>query len=292
MHDLIIIGAGPAGLTAGIYAARAKLNFIILEQLYAGGKLIWIEKIENFPGCPEELSGQILAEKMYQQALRFGSRINFESVSKVDIENEGKILVTGKNSYETKTVIIASGSLPRKLDVPGEKELLGKGVSYCALCDGYFFRDKKVAVVGDGSTAFAEARFLTKFASVVWIKKGRDTLPGDAGITMMHGKVVSINGKDRVEGLTVEKFDSGKTEDVAVDGVFIFAGFSPSANFLPGPVEREKSGYVVTDGEYRTAVKGIYACGDIRAGSLKQVVNACAEGACAVEKIRRFLAAV
>lgn len=290
MYDLVIVGAGPAGLSAGIYAARAKMNFIILEKVYPGGKLMWIDKIENYPGFIETISGPTLGEKMYQQALKLGAGINFEGVKEIKIEKDIKKVITENNVYETKTVIVASGSVLKKAGIPGEENLSGKGVSYCAVCDGNFFKNKTVAVIGEGRLALIDVKFLKNLASVIWIKKIKDATIIPPEVKVIHGNVKEIKGKQKVEGIIVENSETGTMEEISLDGVFIFSGFQPASGFLPSDkIKLEEKGFITTDNNLQTSISGIYACGDIRAHSLKQIVSACSEGAIAVEEARKHL---
>jgi thioredoxin reductase (NADPH) len=284
--DIAIIGAGPAGLTAGMYAGRAGISCRIFERMYPGGKLVWIEDIENFPGFPEGITGRDLAEKIYRQTLRFKVEVVFEDVIKVEAGGTSISIVTGSGVYDCRAVIVASGSIPRKLGVPGEEALIGRGVSYCALCDGYFFRNKTVAVVGEGKRVLSEIEFLRKLAKVVWVTREKE-IPGDTGVTVINGKTREILGTDHVSGIVVESPSGVQT--INVDGVFIFAGFKPSADFLPPETKKDAAGFLITDQNFQTSVKGIFACGDIRAGSLKQAVSACSEGAQVIQAIHRIL---
>jgi len=284
--DIAIIGAGPAGLTAGMYAGRAGISCRIFERMYPGGKLVWIEDIENFPGFPEGITGRDLAEKIYRQTLRFKVEVVFEDVIKVEAGGTSISIVTGSGVYDCRAVIVASGSIPRKLGVPGEEALIGRGVSYCALCDGYFFRNKTVAVVGEGKQVLSEIEFLRKLAKVVWVTREKE-IPGDTGVTVINGKTREILGTDHVSGIVVESPSGVQT--INVDGVFIFAGFKPSADFLPPETKKDAAGFLITDQNFQTSVKGIFACGDIRAGSLKQAVSACSEGAQVIQAIHRIL---
>jgi thioredoxin reductase (NADPH) len=291
MYDLIIVGAGPAGLSASIYAARARLNFIVLERVYPGGKLMWIDKIENYPGFNEIISGQVLGEKMYMQALKLGAKFNFESVKEIkDESNTKKVITENNNIYETKAIVIASGSILKKLGIPGEEQFSGKGVSYCAVCDGFFFKNKTVAVIGEGPIALSDVKFLKNIASVIWIKKRKDAIIIPADVKVIYGNVKEIKGNQKVEGILVENQEKGITEEIGVDGIFIFSGFRPSSDFLPeDKIKLEEKGFITTDNNLQTSISGIYACGDIRAHSLKQIVSACSEGAIAVEHLRKNL---
>ena len=300
MYDLIIIGAGPAGLTAGIYAARRKLDFVILEGLMPGGQLAWTGLIENYPGFPDGVSGSELALKIREQAEKVGARIMSGQVTDLRKEGEGKFVVIAGQAYQAKTVIVASGSQPRKLNIPGEAELVGKGVSYCAICDGPFFRNRVVAVVGSGAAAVQEALFLARFAAkVVLLHKTetlaagqelKDRLFAETRVEVIGNSVLlRILGENKVSGVQLQNLKTSEETSLPVDGVFIFAGFQPSTRFLPPEVKVTGQGHVVTDETMETAVSGLFACGDCRQKVLRQVVTACAEGALAVLSAQKYL---
>ncbi|HOC02100.1 MAG TPA: FAD-dependent oxidoreductase [Candidatus Ratteibacteria bacterium] len=285
--DVIIIGSGPAGLSAAIYAARANLSFSVIERLYPGGKLVWIEKIENYPGFPGGISGAELAERFYSQALKLGVNLIFEDVLRIEKSGEKFNISTKDKTYETKNVVVASGSIPKHLGIKGEDTFKGKGVSYCALCDGAFFRNKEVVVIGEGKQVEADINFLRNFSSVIWIRHPGKMYTSIDGINIIEGKPVEITGENRVEKVLVQT-KSGITE-IKADGVFIFAGFKPSFEFLPPDVNLDNAGYIITDKNFLTSVNGMYACGDIRSGSMKQIVSAVYEAAAVINHIRKHL---
>jgi len=300
MYELIIIGAGPAGLTAGLYAARNKVDLIILEGLMPGGQLAWVGLIENYPGFPDGVSGPELALKMREQAEKFGVRIVSGQVTGLRKEGEGKFVVIAGQEYQAKTVIVASGSQPRKLNIPGEAELVGKGVSYCAICDGPFFRNRVVAVVGSGAAAVQEALFLTRFAAkVVLLHKTevlvvgqelKNRLLAETKVEVIGNSVLlRILGENKVSEVQVQNIKTGQETSLPVDGVFIFSGFQPGTRFLPTEVKVTDQGHVVTDETMETSVSGIFAAGDCRQKVLRQVVTAGAEGALAVSSARHYL---
>ena len=300
MYDLIIIGAGPAGLTAGIYAARRKLDFVILEGLVPGGQLAWVGLIENYPGFPDGVSGSELALKMREQAEKAGARIVNGQVTGLRKEGEGKFVVIAGEEYQAKTVIVASGSQPRKLNIPGETEFVGKGVSYCAICDGPFFRNRVVAVVGSGAAAIREALFLARFATrIILIHRAetlavgqelKDKLIAEKKIEVVdYSAPLRIFGESKVLGVQLQNIKTGEETSLTVDGVFIFAGFQPGTGFLPPEVKITGQGHVVVDETMETAVSGLFACGDCRQKVLRQVVTACAEGALAVLSAQQYL---
>jgi thioredoxin reductase (NADPH) len=285
--DLVIVGSGPAGLSAAIFAARAGMSFIVLEKMTPGGKLVWIEKIENYPGFPGGISGPELAEKFYLQASQLNVNFVFQGVDKIEKKDDLFMIFSGKNIYEAKYIIVASGSIPKKLDVKGEEEFLGKGVSYCAICDAPFFKNKKVFVIGEGKHVLSEIKLLKKFSSVTWLVRQGSTIKDIEGVDVVKGSPVEICGKEKVESIIV---DTGSgTKEFQTDGVFIFAGFKPSFEFLPGEVLVDSAGYVKTDSNLESSVRGLYACGDIRSGSLKQIIAATFDGAFAVNQVRKHL---
>jgi thioredoxin reductase (NADPH) len=297
-YDLIIVGAGPAGLTAGLYAGRARLKTLILDPLLPGGTLLKTEKIEDYPGF-EEISGEELAKRMKDHARQFGAEIKFESVLEVVWKETLQDVKTDAGQYQTGAVIIAAGGEPKKLGVPGEQELIGRGVSYCALCDGPFFRDQRIAVIGGGNSAVEEAIFLTRYASKVTIIHRRDTLKAqkivqekalqNPKIEVLWNTVVEeIQGKDGVEGLVLKNVQSGEQRKLDVSGVFIFIGFVP--NQVKGMhLKHDEGGFIVTNEKMETACPGIFAAGDIRAQLVRQVTNATGDGTIAAVMAERYL---
>jgi len=285
--DVIIVGGGPAGIAAGIYAARANMSFVVIEKMYPGGKLAWIEKIENYPGFPDGIAGSDLAERFYRQATALNVNFVFQNVDRIEKVQEGFRVFSSSNFYEAKHIIVASGSVPKKLGIKGEETFLGKGVSYCAICDGAFFKNKRVAVVGEGKHVISEINYLKGLASVTWIKKPQSQSQDLEGVNIVNGVPVEITGERIVKGIIVQT-EKGITT-IEIDGIFIFAGFKPSFEFLPPEVALDQSGYIKTDSNLKSSVDGIYACGDIRSGSLKQIVSAVRDGAVAINEIRKNL---
>ncbi len=301
LYDVIIVGGGPAGLTAGIYTGREQLTTLLLEKGLCGGWPNLTGTIENYPGFPEGIGGMDLAARFKAQAERFGVEIReFEEVLRIVPAGEVIRVETGKGQYRSRSLIAAPGSRTRPLGVPGEKELLGKGVSYCATCDGPLYRDKEVAVVGGGNAALEEALFLTRFASRVHLVHRRDRFRGEkyvVGELEKTGKVsfvmesipVSIDGREAVESLTVKNRNDGREEKLPVEGVFIFVGVEPNTAWLKGAVELDEQGFILTDQAMRTSLPAVFAAGDARSGNVRQVSAACGEGTAAALGVRGFL---
>lgn len=291
-HDVIIIGGGPAALAAGIYAGRAELATLIIERQWLGGQIALTHLVENYPGFPDGVDGQTITELMQKQAERFNCQIKTETGERVELDGDLRIVTTNKNTYAAPAVILATGADPRKLDVPGEDELRGSGVSYCATCDGAFFKDRKVVVIGGGDSAFKEALFLTRFASEVLLIHRRQGFRAERIYVtqaetnpkfnfLLDSVVTSINGTEKVESVTVRNVKSEKISDVPTDGVFIFIGHDPNTGFLENLFPDQAGGKLTTDSGMQTSIPGIYAIGDVREGSYMQVATAVGEGATA-----------
>ncbi|QGP91801.1 Thioredoxin reductase [Neomoorella glycerini] len=300
-HDLLIIGGGPAGLTAALYGARGGLDTVVLEMGAPGGQAGQTDRIENYPGFPEGINGMELAMKFAEQAQRFGARIEMTTVQRVELNGEIKKVFTGSGEFTARAVIIASGAHPRPLGVPGEEEFRGRGVSYCATCDGAFFRDKKVAVVGGGDSAVEEALFLTRFASQVTIIHRRDALRAtkvlqerardNPKISFHWNTVVTgIMGREKISSLELKDVKSGVTREEAFDGVFIFIGLEPNTGFLKGALTLDSQGYIITRENLATSIPGVFAAGDVRAKDFRQVSTAVGDGAVAAMAAERYLA--
>lgn len=290
MYDLLILGAGPSGLTAGIYAARGGLKTAIIEKTSFGGQLALTSEIENYPGF-ENISGFELAYKMQQQAEKLGVEFIYEEITNLDIVGDVKSVKTQGNKYDAKAIIIAMGASPRLLGLDKEKALLGAGVSYCATCDGAFFRGKDVAVIGGGNTAVEDAIYLSKFCNKVYIVHRRNEfratkaeikkMTAKQNVELVLSSVVSdIFGESKVEGIEVTTGEQKKRIDVS--GVFVAIGRTPNTTLING-IDLTDNGYIVVDRLQRTSEKGVYAVGDIVDKSLRQVVTACADGAVAAE---------
>lgn len=299
MYDVIILGAGPAGLTAGIYAARGGLKTVIVERKAAGGQAALTAEIENYPGF-KNISGFELASLMQAQCADLGVDFVYDSPETLSLDGEIKSVETAySGTVEGRTAIIATGASPRPLGLPRETELIGSGVSYCATCDGAFFKGKPVAVVGGGNTAVEDALYLANFASEVYLIHRRDALRASAlladkvknakGVTILWDSVVTaLNGDNRLSSVTVKNVKTQSERDLAVNGIFIAAGQTPASELLPAEILDDK-GYVVTDANMATCIAGVFAAGDVRQKELRQVVTAAADGAIAADSAIKYL---
>ncbi|MFC1860975.1 thioredoxin-disulfide reductase [Chloroflexota bacterium] len=291
-YQVIIIGGGPAGLSAGVYTARAKLKSLCIELGLVGGLIANVEHIENYPGFPEGISGAELGPLIHEQATKYGLETIIAEVTGIEVQDKLKVVKTSKGNFKARAVIITTGSERQKLGIPGEAEFTGKGVSYCATCDGAFFYDHEVAVVGGGDAAVTEALHLTKFASKVTLIHRRDQLRA-SGILQERAKaepkmdfrwstiVEAIEGDNLVSRLKLKNVKTGKTSPLNVAGVFVTIGFKPNTEFLKGVVPLDKSGQVIVNDRMETEVPGIYAAGDLRLHSARQVITAAGDGATA-----------
>ncbi len=301
VRDILIVGAGPAGLAAAIYSGRSQLDTLVLDQMMPGGQLLITEEIENYPGFYEGITGFELSEKLRQHAEKFGAKIeNGKPVESVELDGGIFVVKAGNQEFRGRTLIWAAGSTPRKLNVPGEAEFVGRGVSYCAVCDGAFFKDRTVAVVGGGDSALEEALYLTKFAKKVYLIHRRDRFRAvkiiqdrvrkNEKIEPVFNKVVvSINGRDFVESITLRDTVTGEETQLSVDGVFIFIGNEPNVAPVVHLVDTTEQGFIITDEEMRTKTPGLFAAGDVRHKPLKQVVTAAADGAIAAMSASKYL---
>ncbi|WP_326908793.1 thioredoxin-disulfide reductase [Sedimentibacter sp. MB31-C6] len=305
VYDVIIIGAGPAGLSAGIYAGRARLSTLIIEKEKDGGQIVLTSEVENYPGCLEGESGPTLVDRMAEQAKHFGAEKVYDEIIEVNLEGKEKVLKGKKGEYLGKTVIVATGATSRPIGCPGEKTFTGKGVSYCATCDGAFFEDFEVYVVGGGDTAVEEALYLTKFARKVSIihrrnelraaKSIQDKAKANPKIDFIWDSVVKeIKGDGIVDTMIIENVKTGELTEVKADeddgtfGIFVFIGYVPKTKIFEDMLELQK-GYIVTDENMNTNIEGVYAAGDIRVKSLRQVVTAAADGAIAAVQAEKYL---
>ncbi|MBI5742173.1 MAG: thioredoxin-disulfide reductase [Nitrospirae bacterium] len=300
-YDVIIIGGGPAGLTAGLYASRARLKSLLIEKGLPGGLVTTTEWVENYPGFEEGILGVELAMKMEKQAVKFGLEIIQGAVTGISLNDKLKeITLEGGARYLAKSIILCTGAHPRLLQIEGEDEFRGKGVSYCATCDGAFFRDKTIAVVGGGDSAVQEAIFLTKFAGLVYVIHRRDKLRSEKilqerafsnpKIKFIWDSVAEkIAGEGGVNALHIRNLKTGEKSELAVHGIFIYIGYNPNTEMLGGMVETNGNNYIVTDENMATNVPGVYAAGDVRSKPLKQITTAVGEGATAAMAAVKYI---
>ncbi len=298
-YDLVVIGAGPAGLCAGMYAARAKMNVLVLEKAAPGGQIIITDWIENYPGFPDGISGFDLGDKMLNQAKNLGVNIKTAEVLSMDVSREKKILNLDDGSISTKTIIIATGASPRKLNI-GEEKFIGKGVSFCATCDAPFFKGKTVVAVGGGDTAVQESMYLTKFAEKVYLVHRRGELRAtkilrerafkNDKIEFIWDSVVSaMDGFFNVENVKIKNVKSGEEKTIKADGCFVWIGIIPNTGFVGDSLELDDQGFIVTDHTMATSVPGIFAAGDVRTTPLRQVTTAVSDGSVAVISAEHFI---
>jgi len=299
-YEVIIIGGGPAGLSAGIYTSRSRLSSLLIEMGVVGGRITDAELVENYPGFAEGVSGAELGQLMQKQAAKYGLNIVNAEVTGLELKKDKKVVKTTKGNFNAKVVIIASGSERGKLGIPGEKQLTGKGVSYCATCDAPFFKEKPVAVVGGGNAAISEALHLAKFASHVIVIHRRNQLRAtrimeekaraEAKIEFLWDTVAEkIEGKDEVKRLKLRQVKTGKQSILDVTGVFVAVGLKPSTDFVKGVLPLDKAGYIITSDRMETKIPGIFAAGDIRQHSPRQAITAAGDGATAAVFAEKFL---
>ena len=306
IYDLVIIGAGPGGLAAGLYGARAKMDTLIIEKDKTGGQISTTEEVANYPGSIPDASGPTLVARMVEQVEEFGAQKVKDNILEVDFSKDIKVLKGEKDVYKAKSVIVATGASPRKLDVPGEKELTGKGVSYCATCDADFFTDMQVFVVGGGDSAVEEALFLTKFAKQVTIVHRRDSLRAAKSIQEKAFKnpkidfkwdtaIKEIKGDGIVESVIFENLKTNEVEEYLADeefgtfGIFVFTGYLPQTDLFKDVLEMDKQGYLITDTKMNSNIKGVFVAGDCRQKTLRQVVTAVADGAIAAVEAEKYV---
>ncbi|WP_313757534.1 thioredoxin-disulfide reductase [Tissierella sp.] len=305
IYDVIIIGAGPAGLAAGLYASRARLSTLIIEKEGEGGQIKTTDEVANYPGSIQNASGPSLIERMVEQVNEFGAKRIIDEIKSVELEGKIKVLKGVKEEYQAKTVIIATGAIPRPIGCPGEKELTGRGVSYCATCDAAFFEDLEVFVVGGGDSAVEEAMYLTKFARKVTIVHRRDELRAAKSIQekafknekmnfMWDTVITEVKGDGILESMIVKNVKTGEEKEIFADeddgtfGVFVFVGYNPATKLFDGIINME-NGYIKTDDDMKTNVAGVFAAGDNRVKSLRQVVTATADGAIAAVQAEKYI---
>jgi thioredoxin reductase (NADPH) len=300
LYDVAIIGGGPAGLSAGLYASRAKMSAVIIEKGKWGGQTGTTEELENYPGSMENPTGPKVTERMKAQAEAFGTEFLKDEVTGFDFSEKIKVVKLSKGEINAKTVIYATGARPMLLGAPGEVELRGKGVSYCATCDGDFFTDLEIVAIGGGDAAVEESIYLTKFAEKVTLIHRRDEFRAAKSIVekAMHNDKINviwntvvegIYGDGIVEGVKLKNIVTGEQRDFKTDGVFVFVGTKPITEIAKGHIDLDAKGYVIADEEMRTSVEGVFAAGDVRVKSLRQVITACADGAIAAVNAEKYI---
>lgn len=300
VYDMIVVGGGPGGYTAALYAARAGLSTLVLEKLSAGGQMALTEQIDNYPGFEDGIDGFTLAEKMQQQAERFGARSEYAQVERMDLAASPKVLETSEGTFYAKTVVLATGANPRELGLPNETALTGRGVAYCAACDGMRYKGKTVVVVGGGNSAAADALLLSRVARKVILVHRRDTLRATKVYHQplmqaenldfrWNSTVTELLQEDKLTGVKLRDVNTGEETTVPCDGLFISVGRKPATELVQGQLELDRSGYIVADETTKTSLPGVYAVGDVRTKPLRQVVTAVADGAMAVHMAEEFL---
>lgn len=300
VYDMLIIGGGPGGYTAALYAARAGLDALLLEKLSAGGQMALTTQIDNYPGFEDGVDGFLLAEKMRRQAERFGGETKLAEALSADLKTDPKAVKTTAGTFYGKTVVVATGASPRELGVPMEKELVGRGVSYCAACDGMFYKGRTVVVVGGGDTAAADALLLSRVAKKVVLVHRRDRLRATrvyhqplmaaGNVEFRWNSVVSgLLYGERLTGVRLKDLHTGAETELNCDGVFVAVGRKPATELAAGQLELDESGYIVAGESAETNIPGVYAVGDVRTKTLRQVVTAAADGAVAVQMAERYI---
>ena len=301
VYDMLIVGGGPGGYTAALYAARAGLSVLVLEKLSAGGQMAQTTQVDNYPGFPEGVDGFLLAEKMQQQAQNFGAKTELAEVYRLKLDAPIKEAETSEGIFQGKTVVIATGANPRLLGVPGEQNFTGRGVHYCAACDGMFYRGKTVAVIGGGNSAVADALLLSRVAKKVYLIHRRDSLRA----TQIYHKplmdapnvefvwnraVVKLLGQGRLSGINVKNLRDNNEQILDVDGVFVSIGRSPASSLVEGQLVLDSAGYIIADESTKASLPGVFAVGDVRTKALRQIVTAVSDGAMAVHSAEEYLA--
>lgn len=298
MNDVIIIGGGPAGLSAAIYSARGGMDTLVIEKIFTGGQMSTTDKIENYPGI-ETISGIELALVMEKQAKDFGAKIISDEVTGFELDSINKVIKTKSGTYMAKAVVLAMGASPKEIGVPGESKFRGAGVSYCATCDGAFFRNKTVAVIGGGNTAVEDAIYLTKLCSKVYLVHRRDTLRAEkilqeaaaaAGVEFIWNTTVEdILGGETVENILLKNIKTNQTTSLPIDGVFVAIGTGPNSGIVRGMIDMNDAGYIHADDGMQTNIFGVYAAGDIREKNVKQVISAASDGATAAQSAIHYI---
>jgi len=300
IYDLVIIGGGPAGYTAALYAARAGLDSVLIEKLSAGGQMALTGEIDNYPGFEEGIDGLTLGFKMQQGAERFGAKTEYAEVESVDFSGKIKKIETTAGAFFAKTVIVSTGANPRELGLPNEAELIGKGVHYCAHCDGRFYKNKTVIVVGGGNSAAADALYLSRLAQKVIVVHRRNELratkiyhepllKAENVEFLWDSSVIGLLAEERIKGAKIKNLKTGEEKEILCDGIFISIGRKPATEFLNGALELDQGGYIIADESTKTNIEGVYAVGDVRSKVLRQIVTAVADGAVAVHYAEEYL---
>ena len=300
IYDMIIIGGGPGGYTAALYAARAGLDTLVIEKLSAGGQMALTAQVDNYPGIPEGVDGFMLGQYMQQGAERFGAKTELTEVRAVELRANPKVVHTGSGTFYAKTMVIATGASPRELGVAGEKELIGRGINYCASCDGMFYRGKTVVVVGGGNTAAADALLLSRVAKKVILVHRRDTLratkiyheplmKAENVEFRWNSTVTQLLHEQKLTGVKLRDVNSGEESTLECDGVFVSVGRKPATDLVAGQLELDSSGYILADESTQTNIPGVFAVGDVRTKALRQIITAAADGAAAVHYAEKYL---
>lgn len=300
VYDVIVIGGGPGGYTAALYAARAGLDTLVIEKLSVGGQMALTDTIDNYPGFEEGIDGISLGFKMQQGAEKFGVKTEYDEIVSVSLDGKVKTITGASGEYESKTVIIATGAGPRELGIEKEKELTGKGVHYCAHCDGRFYKDKTVVVVGGGNSAAEDALYLSRLAKKVYLVHRRDKLRATkiyreallkAGNVefIWDSRVADFYSDKRVNGVKIENIKSLEMKDIECDGVFVSVGRKPASELFEGKIELDKNGYIIADESTKTSISGVFVVGDVRTKELRQVVTAVSDGAVAAHFAEKYI---
>ncbi len=298
MKDIIIIGGGPAGLSAAMYAGRAQLDTLVLERQFQGGQMMNTNEVENYPGILET-TGPELSGVMYEHAVKFGTKMAFEEVIGLEVDYPIKKVITTTGVYETKTIILAMGAKPRQLGVEKEQELWGRGVSYCAICDGGFFRDKEVAVIGGGDTAVEDALYLSRLAKKVYLIHRRDQLRAAQILqqrvlasnveVIWDSKVTKLYSEQTLTGVEITNINTNEATDIDIQGLFVAVGSIPATGLVKDLVELNEQGYIVAGESCETSINGVFAAGDIRQKELRQIITAAADGAISVYQAEKYI---
>lgn len=301
IYDMVILGGGPGGYTSALYAARAGLDVVVLEKLSAGGQMALTSQIDNYPGFDSGIDGFELGMRMQAGAERFGAKTELAEVLSVELEGDVKKLKTSEGDFYGRTVVIATGASPRKLEVPGEWELTGKGVNYCAHCDGMFYRGKTVVVAGGGNSAAADALLLSRICKKVIVVHRRDTLratkvyhkplmEAENVEFLWNSQIVGLESDGKLNGIRVRNLQNGEEEVVSCDGLFVSIGRKPASELFDGQLQLDRGGYIVADESCRTSIPGVFAVGDVRTKALRQIITAAADGASASHYAEEYLA--